>query len=113
MQARVLYNFLALLSLLALVGEAYVGFALWFAPGWANGWPFGLRRQVVWPCGLAVMLFLLLMTLAVAAGAVVGLSLQGEGAGRQVHRRVAIGWLVLSAVVALAICTWAGHEFYQ
>lgn len=31
------------------------GFGLWFAPGWANGWP--IHRNVVWPAGLACFAF--------------------------------------------------------
>jgi hypothetical protein len=38
------------------------GFGLWFAPGWANGWP--LDRRIVWPSGLAVFAFAATLLLA-------------------------------------------------
>jgi hypothetical protein len=48
---------LLLFSLPALVGGVYLGFALWFAPGWANVWP-GLPQREVCPAGLTALAFL-------------------------------------------------------
>jgi hypothetical protein len=49
-----------------LIACGFVGFGLWFAPGWANGWPFGLHINVVWPLGLAALVFVAVL------GAIVG-----------------------------------------
>jgi hypothetical protein len=85
----------------AVVPAAFcTGFGLWFAPGWANGWPLGLPRNVVWPAGLAVV--------AASAVALVGL---GVGlAAREEQDVPRPAWLrrclvdtCLAAVVAGAI----------
>ena len=35
--------------------SGFIAFGLWFAPGWANGWP--VHRNVVWPVGMACIVF--------------------------------------------------------
>jgi hypothetical protein len=52
-------------------GACCTGFGLWFAPGWANGWPFGLHRNVVWPLGMSVVAFAAVLALGVGVGAAV------------------------------------------
>lgn len=47
---------------LVLGGGCFAGFGLWFAPGWANGWP--LHRNVVWPAGLTGVAFATVLALA-------------------------------------------------
>ena len=59
-------------AVVSLGGEAFLGFTLAFAPGWANDWPLGLTIYSVWSTGMSVMCFLLLMTAAIAMGAIVG-----------------------------------------
>ncbi|SIO62652.1 hypothetical protein SAMN05444166_7110 [Singulisphaera sp. GP187] len=52
------------LILSALMLEAWIGVSLYFAPGWANGWPFGLTIYRVWSGGMAVIGCLMFVTLA-------------------------------------------------
>ena len=63
-----------------LCAEVFIGFALVFAPGWANGWPFGLTiyREGVRACNL-----------------VADVSVNGS-----VSTRTTQPWLALSQIVA-------------
>src|SRR5689334_15201857 len=49
-------------------GLAFVACGLWFAPGWANGWPLGLPRSAVWPAGLALVSFAAVLVAGGGAG---------------------------------------------
>lgn len=49
--------------------ETWLGISLWFAPGWANGWP--LPMHTVWSCGMSVVVSVMLMTLTVGIGAAI------------------------------------------
>ena len=53
--------------------ETLVGWFLFFSPGWANGWPFGIRFQTVLTIGTTGYSLLMLVTAAVSVGAIVGL----------------------------------------
>jgi hypothetical protein len=48
---------------------SFMMFGLWFSPGWANAWPGGLHRNIVWPVGLAVMSFTLVLVICAGVGA--------------------------------------------
>jgi hypothetical protein len=50
-----------------------VVFGLWFAPGWANGWP--LHQNVVWPTGMACAVFGVMLLLATWLGTIASLPL--------------------------------------
>jgi hypothetical protein len=91
------------MAVVAFFFEAFIGFGLYFAPGWANGWPFGLTIHVVWSSGMTVLLFLLTVTLAVAIGAAVGLCCSWFKAGRRESRRAFALWLVGATATAFAI----------
>jgi hypothetical protein len=82
-----------------LAGSCCTGFGLWFAPGWANGWPFGLHRNVVWPAGLACVVFLTVM--AVAANLVTALRQETDPPGPIRSRRCLWASLGVSAGVAV------------
>src|SRR4051794_5471702 len=75
------------------LAELFVGFGLWFNPGWANGWPGGLSIHVVLPTGLAAHTAVTLMTAAVGLAAA-GLALFNRPSNR--------GVLVFFLVVMLA-----------
>src|SRR5436305_8922253 len=60
---------IAMLAGGALAAEAIGGFGPFFNPGWANGWPGRLSIHVVWPAGMAAGAGVMLMTAAVAGGA--------------------------------------------
>jgi hypothetical protein len=49
-----------------------VGWFLFFSPGWANGWPFGLSFQTVVSIGLTCHITLMIITAAAGVGAIVG-----------------------------------------
>jgi hypothetical protein len=61
------------LAAFGLFVENLVGWFLFFSPGWANGWPFGLSFQTVVSVGLIGYILLELTTAAAGVGAVVGL----------------------------------------
>jgi hypothetical protein len=97
---------------LACVGEIWFGFGLWFAPGWANGWPGGLSIHTVWSGGMAALLFLMLLTLAVGAGAVIGsLCTTSERVPRRGLLLYA-AWLAAGAALALMLSCWAFKAIY-
>ncbi len=90
--------------------EALVTFSLWFAPGWANGWPW--PRRVVWSTGVAVSLFMVLMTCAVGAGAVYAIiRYYGRSAGRT--RRTFAVWIASCAAVGTLVCVLTGQVLYS
>jgi hypothetical protein len=89
--------------------ELCFGFSLWFAPGWANGWPFGLTIHVVWSVGMALLLFLVLVTTAAGLGAAVGWVGSQHVVGLRHGRKVYVAWLFLAAAAALALAL----ETYQ
>ena len=94
-------------ALLALGTEVAFSFPLFFAPGWANGWPGGLTIHQVWSTWLTATLLVMLMTSGIAIGSLICLLFSGLS-GRQRYARVTlvvwIGlWVVLSAVACLRI----------
>src|SRR5262245_46746453 len=78
-----------------------LGFGLWFAPGWANGWPFGLHRNLVWPLGLACLVFGAVSAVASDVGK--AFHEDSDPADSVRHR----GWLWGSAAVAAVIAVLA------
>ncbi len=64
---------IAKLTAFGLFVENLVGWALFFSPGWANGWPFGLSFHTVASIGIIVYILLELTTAAAGVGAIVGL----------------------------------------
>jgi hypothetical protein len=97
---------LVIVALVATVGEMYFGFALFFAPGWANEWPFALTIHSVWAAGIALMLFVVLMTLGAGLGGLVGLMCSWRGIGSKHGLSVYITWLLLMATMVLLASTW-------
>lgn len=73
--------------------ELYVGFSLWFAPGWANGWP-GLSMHAVWSAGMSFVLATFLITVAIGVGGVVGLTLGLRGIGLRYGLIAYSAWLL-------------------
>lgn len=88
------------LALPALVFEAWIALSLFFAPGWANGWPFGLTIHAVWSGGMAAFGCLMLMTLAAGIGAAICSRLV------RYHAELRLVWLVYRAwLLVCAIAT--------
>jgi hypothetical protein len=56
----------------ALLVENILGWFLFFSPGWANGFPFGLSFQTVLSIGITGYILLMLMTAVTGVGAIVG-----------------------------------------
>ena len=84
--------------------EAFLAFGLWFSPGWANGW--GIPQHDVWPAGLAVMAFVIGLTVVVALGALASLSLgmSQDVAKRELSRIAFATWLSVGSVTAIVAC---------
>jgi len=61
------------LAAFGLLVENLVGWFLFFSPGWANGWPFGLSFHTVASIGAIGYILLELTTAAAGVGAIVGL----------------------------------------
>jgi len=61
------------LAAIGLLVENFVGWFLFFSPGWANGWPFGLSFHTVASIGAIGYILLELTTAAVGVGAIFGL----------------------------------------
>jgi hypothetical protein len=63
------------LSVVALFVENMLGWFLFFSPGWANGFPFGLSFQAVLSIGMTIYFLLLIVTAVAGVGAIVALIL--------------------------------------
>lgn len=74
--------------------EAFFGFGLWFAPGWANGWPGGLRIHLVWPAGMAVVVTAMFLTAAAGAGAALMATTQPPPSWPPGRQAVCLGCLI-------------------
>jgi hypothetical protein len=85
----------------ALAAECFVGFGLWFAPGWANQWPGGLSIDVVWPAGMTAFAAVMLMTAAVGVGASLAAGYQ-YWSGHSLGRSAIALWLAVTAVITVA-----------
>lgn len=107
------WNTIALGALVAFACEASFGFALWFAPGWANGWPLGLTIHTVWSTGMVVLLFLLSLTSAVSVGAAIGSVCARSEVGRRWDRPVFAAWLAVVAVAAFVLAYRAFPLIYS
>jgi hypothetical protein len=99
-------------TLVALGCEAGCICPLSFAPGWANGWPFGLTIHAVWSGTMALLLFLVLMTVAASLGAVIGYTGNRFATGRRLGGSVYVIWLVVAAALALGVGVWAYQEIH-
>jgi hypothetical protein len=98
-QAKVLF----LCSLLAVPVGAHLGFGLWFAPGWANGWP-GLPQRVIWPAGLTVVGFLSVLFPLLGLGMLLCSWLCGNK--RQAARWTTGTWVSCAVAFALLVSWW-------
>ncbi|TXT17923.1 MAG: hypothetical protein FD138_4507 [Planctomycetota bacterium] len=99
-------------AIVAFASEAWVGSYLWFAPGWANGWPGGLTIHTVWSTGMAGLLFLLTLTLAVGVGAAVGSLCNRSEVGYRWGQRIFAAWLVAATILAFAMSYVAFAKIY-
>jgi hypothetical protein len=106
------------IAVVGLVAENALGWFLFFSPGWANGWPFGIRFQAVLSVGLTIHILLMLTTAATGIGAVVGLictllGVEWEHVGRGYRSWV---WflavcLCISIVILLLVSMSVGKAF--
>ena len=106
------FRLLFLLACLALAAETVVGFPLFFAPGWANGWPGGLSIYRVWSTWLSITIFVMLMTIGLGAGSVIGLLAWLFPPVRRQTGKVLAAWMVIWAVLCVATCLSAYKEIY-
>jgi hypothetical protein len=110
-QPKALYAVL-LFSMSALPVEILAAFSLWFSPGWANGWPFGLSRHVVWSSGLALATFAILMTVAAGVGAAGCGLLLGSQEKAAITWGMFAAWLLVWMVPAALLCWVIGQELH-
>ncbi len=89
--------------------EAFFSFALWFTPGWANGWPFS--KHVVWSAGMAILLFAALMTGTLAVGAAYAIA-RHPARTRSSTRKAFATWVAGSGAVIALLCACVGHALY-
>ena len=80
-----------------LIACSGIGLGLWFAPGWANGWPLGLHRNLVWPLGLSVLAFFAVIGAIVGVGPV---RVEEAEANTSVSRVTRIAGVIGAGIVA-------------
>ena len=86
--------------------EYVMSWILFFSPGWANGWPFGVRFQSVLSAAATGWISIMLMTLAAGVGALVGFVCALLGIGKTHGRRAYRFWLRLAVVVIICLSVW-------
>lgn len=82
------------LAAVAIPCELFIGFGLWFSPGWANGWP-GLRSQLVLAAGLSAHAAVVLMTMLVGIWA---LYAAGSELRSDRLRSATVAWCVVTGL---------------
>ncbi len=60
-----------IVCIIALPCEAFFGFGLFFAPGWAKGWPIDVDWSTIWFTGLFLLLLAMMVTFVVGVAAAV------------------------------------------
>ena len=86
-----------------LFAEYIVTWFLFFSPGWANGWPLGMRFQTVISVALTGWISVILMTVSAGVGAVVGFICAMLGLGQKLGCRTYRMWLWISAGLILCL----------
>jgi hypothetical protein len=86
-----------------LFAEYILTWFLFFSPGWANGWPFGMRFQTVLSVSLTGWISVIFMTLSAGVGAVVGFICALLGFGQKHGCRAYRVWLWISAGLILCL----------
>jgi hypothetical protein len=101
-----------------LIVEYISGWFLFFSPGWANGFPFGLSFQTVLSVGMTGYILLLLMTAATGIGAtgalictLLGFGWERVGRDYRIWFWFVVGLLLLSGVVYWYCYVWVWEQF--
>jgi hypothetical protein len=100
----------ALIAVLALFIENWLGWFLFFSPGWAND-AFGMRFQTVLSVGMTVYILLVLTTAAAGFAAIVGfictlLRIEWEHVGRDYRIWFWFAAMCLCLGAALFLCVY-------
>jgi hypothetical protein len=106
------YAGLSLIALLCLGSEFILAFPLFFAPGWANGWPGGLTIYQVWSTGMTIAVFVILATLGIALGSLLGFLLCIVAGGRLPVRILLWIWVATWSALSALVCVWVYREIY-
>src|SRR5262249_36017848 len=64
-----LWIYMAVALACSLIAGCIFCFGLFFSPGWANGWPFGLSFQLVISVAMTCCASIMLMAVAASVGA--------------------------------------------
>ena len=102
------------LAIAALFAEYIFGWCRFFSPGWANGWPFGVRFQTVISFAMTGWISVISMTASAGAGAIVGFICALLGLGEKNGYRAYRIWLWIAgtAMVCLSIpLFWRIHAW--
>jgi hypothetical protein len=99
-------------ALLALGIEIVSSFPLYFAPGWANGWPGGFTIYQVWSTWLTATLFIMLMTSGIAIGSLICLLISVLSGGRRYARVTLVIWIGLWVFLSAVACLRIFPEVY-
>ena len=87
------FGALTLFAFLMVPFEAFFMFGLFFAPGWANGWPSGTSIHHVWSVGLTAGIVSILATLELGTCGVIGLAMGLASKRSRFVRTACVGWL--------------------
>lgn len=103
---------LVVFSASASVGVPYLAFGLWFAPGWANGWPL-LSPYFVWSAGLGLLAGVWLFAIATGNGLLFAWAF-GPSQDEESHDadRWLVRWLVAAGLAAAAVGVWVGVSLH-
>jgi hypothetical protein len=97
----------------ALFFQFALGFLVFFSPGWANGWPFGLSFQSVISIAITIWLSIMLFTAFAGAGAIIGLGCAWMQIGKRNGLRIYRNWLWLSLVTVLCLSVLVFSRVYS
>ncbi|MHC5543730.1 hypothetical protein ACYOEI_36350 [Singulisphaera rosea] len=84
---------LSLFAFLVVPFEVFFVFGLYFAPGWANGWPSGTPIHQVWSIGLTAGMVSILATLELGVCGVIGLAMSLDSKRSRFVRAACVAWL--------------------
>jgi hypothetical protein len=96
----------------SLVAGWAFAFVLFFSPGWANGWPFGLSFQLVLSVAMTCFMAHMLMAAAASVGALVEIGVALAGATEERQWQIYRWWLCLAALVIVCASVWGFRQLY-
>ena len=93
----------AVFAVTVLFAEYILTWFFFFSPGWANGWPFGIRFHTVLSVALTGWISVILMTALAGVGAIVGFFWALLGLVQKPGSRTYRVWLWISGGLILCL----------